>query len=91
MSSGKLGSRFAVDTFALKKQRPAEAFGSMPLFASIACGEGFQILVDQAESLGDGEAQVGYLCPGRAQDHGYRGASSVYEMDQETYQTRKVA
>ena len=75
MSSGKLVSRVVVGTFALTKQRSVDNFKRAPLFASIVYGEDLR-----APRVGQG----------REQRHGDQGTRGVYEMDQETYQMRKV-
>ena len=91
MKFGKIISRVFVHTLPLTKQRPVDTFGPVPLFASLDYREEIPTLVDQARPLGDQAAWVGYVCPGRAQDQSNQGTGGVYEMDHETYQTRKLA
>ena len=91
MKFGKVVSRVVVHTFPLTRQRPVDNFGPVRLFVSLDYGEEAQFAVAQARSLGDQTSWVGYVCPGRAQDPTNQGAGGVYEMDHETYQTRKLA
>jgi hypothetical protein len=91
MKFGKIVAGVFVRTPPLTKQRPVDAFGPAPLFASLDYREEIPTLVDQARPLGDQAAWVGYVCPGRTQDYRNEGTGGVYEMDHETYQTRKLA
>jgi RNA polymerase sigma factor (sigma-70 family) len=71
------------------KQRSVDNVGRAPLFASVRCGDDRAPLEGRVQSPADRTSPVGYACPGRAQNlSGQRGG--VYEMDNDTYETRKV-
>ena len=91
MKFGKIISRVFVHTLPLTMQRPVDNFGPVRPFFSLDYREETQFVIAQARSLRDQAACVGYLCPGRAQDQSNQGTGGVYEMDHETYQTRKLA
>jgi RNA polymerase sigma-70 factor (ECF subfamily) len=57
--------------------------GRTALYASAAHG-------DDWTHIGDRARQIGYACPGRPKNDDL-GTGGVYEMDNETYQTTKVA
>lgn len=69
------------------KQRPPPDNRREPLYASAAFGDDWTVI---GEKPADRARQVGYVCPGRAESDGDQG-TGVYEMDNETYQTKKVA
>lgn len=89
MKFGKIISRVFVHALALTKQRSVDTFGPVPLFASFDYRE-VPTLVDRAQPFGDQAPRVSYVCPGRAHQSN-QGTGGVYEMDHETYQTRKLA
>jgi hypothetical protein len=91
MKFGKIISRVFVHTLPLTKQRPVDTFGPVPLFASLDYREQAQTLVGQAQPFGDQAAWIGHVCPGGAQDQSNQEIGGVYELDHETYQTRKLA
>jgi hypothetical protein len=91
MKFGKIISRVFVHTLPLTKQRPVDTFGPVPLFASLDYREEAQTLVGQAQPLGDQAAWIGRVCPGGAQDQSNQEIGGVYELDHETYRTRKLA
>jgi hypothetical protein len=91
MKFGKVVSRVAVHTFPPTRQPPVDTFGPVRPFASLDYREEAQFVIAQARSLRDQAPWVGYVCPGRAQDQTNQGTGGVYEMDHETYQTRKLA
>ena len=91
MKFGKVVSRVAVHTFPLTRQPPVDTFGPVRPFVSLDYGEEAQFVIAQARSLRDQTSWVGYVCPGRAQDQTNQGTGGVYEIDHETYQTRKLA
>ena len=91
MKFGKVVSRGGVCTFPLTRHRPVDIFGPVRPFVSLDYGEEAQLVIAQARSLRDQATWVGYVCPGRAQDQSNQGTGGVYEIDHETYQTRKLA
>ena len=91
MKFGKVVSCVAIHTFPLTRQPPVDTFGPVRPFVSLDYREEAQFVIAQARSLRDQAAWVGYVCPGRTQDPTNQGAGGVYEMDHETYQTRKLA
>jgi hypothetical protein len=91
MKFGKVVSRVAVHTFPLTRQPPVDTFEPVWPFVSLDYREETQFVIAQARSLRDQAASIGYFCPGRAQDQSNQGTGGVYEMDHETYQTRKLA
>ena len=91
MKFGKVVSRVGVHTFPLTRQWPVDNFGPVPPFVSLDYGEKTEYVIAQARSPRDQTAWVGYVCPGRAQDQSNQGTGGVYEIDHETYQTRKLA
>jgi hypothetical protein len=91
MKFGKVVSRVVVHTFPLTRQRSVDNFRPVPPFVSLDYGEETEYVIAQARSLRDQPAWVGYVCPGRAQDPSNQETGGVYEIDHETYQTRKLA
>jgi hypothetical protein len=91
MKFGKVVSRIVLHAFPLTRQRPVDNFGPVRPFVSLDYREETQFVIAQARSLRDQPAWVGYVCPGRDQDQCNQGTGGVYEMDHETYQTRKLA
>ena len=91
MKFGKVVSCVVVHTFAPTRQRPVDTFGPVRPFVSLDYREETQFVIAQTRSLRDQAAWVGYVCPGRAQDQSNQGTGGVYEIDHETYQTRKLA
>jgi hypothetical protein len=91
MKFGKVVARGGVRTFPLTRQPPVDNFGAVRPFVSLDYGEEAQFVIAQARSPRDQTAWVGYVCPGRDQDQRNQGTGGVYEIDHETYQTRKLA
>ena len=77
-----------VQTFPSIRQRPADTFVPVPLFASIDWREANRLVLDQAQSVDGQAAWVDDFRPSRTQADQRTG---VYEVDQETYQASKVA
>jgi len=88
MEFGKGVSRVVVHTFPFMKQRPVDNFRPVPLFAFNDQGD--QLAVDQALSRGNRASWVADACSRRTQHQFGKRSGGGVEMDNETYQTRKI-
>ena len=92
MADASEGSTGASRTGARRpvRQRLEDNVKRAPVFASVACGDDLGVFDEPPHSPADRARRVGYVCPGQAHSHGDQG-TGVYEMDNETYQTTRVA
>lgn len=91
MKVGKVVSRVVVYRFPLIKQRAVDNVRTVPPFGFNDQGEEPQLVVDQARSRGNRASWVADACSGRTQHQFGQGRGGGVEMDNETYQTTKIA